>query len=248
MSRLHAALRDGRTARGAFLFLGSPDAAEIFGHAGFDALVIDHEHSPGGLETAIHQMRAIRAAGDATLLVRLGGLDGAEIKRVLDCGAEGLLLPNAESAEQAREFVAACRYPPRGKRGAHFTVSRAAAWGARAADYRDAEASLLLVAMIESVAGVEAIPEMAKVEGLSMFFMGPLDLTGSAGRMGEWEHPEMRALLRRAEQAAMQTGLPTGTALIPGESAADCFARGLRFATVGSDAGVLRQGAASLLA
>jgi 4-hydroxy-2-oxoheptanedioate aldolase len=193
-------------------------------------------------------MRAIRAAGDATLLVRVASGDPDRIKLVLDCGAEGLLLPNVESAEQARAFVAACRYPPRGRRGAHFTVSRAAAWGFRADDYyREAESSLLLVAMIESEKGVKAIPEIAAVEGLSMLFVGPLDLSGSIGRMGQWSDPQAAALLREAESAAIAHGIMLGGALVPGDSAARCFSRGYRFATVGSDVGMLRQAAAQCL-
>lgn len=242
-SRLLAGLEAGHSCTGAWLFLGSPEAAEVLGLAGFDALVIDHEHSPGGLETAVHQMRAIRATGNSTILTRLGGNDPAAIKRLLDCGAEGLMLPNVESADEARSFVAACRYPPKGRRGAHFTVSRAAGWGFRSDDYlRDAE-RLFLAAMIESASGVAAIPEIARVEGLGMLFLGPLDLTGSIGRMGRWDDPEVRSLLRSAEAAVVASGLPLGGALIPGESAAECFARGYRLVTVGSDVGMLRQGA-----
>jgi 4-hydroxy-2-oxoheptanedioate aldolase len=249
LSRLLAGLREGRQCRGAWLFLGSPNAAEVLAQFAFDALIIDHEHSPGSIETAVHQMRAIRAAGDATILVRLAGLDDRAVKLVLDCGAEGLMLPTVHGAAEAREFVAACRYPPGGRRGAHFTVSRAASWGTRALEhYRDAGANLLLVAMIESVTGLEAIPEIARVDGIGMIFVGPLDLSGSAGRMGEWDHPEVAALLRRAERAALATGVPVGTALIPGELAGDCFARGIRFVTSGSDVGMLRHGAAASLA
>lgn len=227
--------------------MGSPETAEVLAHLDFDALIIDHEHSPGGIETTIHQMRAIRAAGDATILARVSGPDVRAIKLLLDCGVEGLLLPTVESAAAARDFIAACRYPPRGRRGAHFTVSRAAAWGERSAQFRDAEASLLLVAMIESMKGVEAIAAIAKIDGIGMLFLGPLDLTGSIGRMGEWNHPEVAALLARAQHAALATGVPVGTALVPGESAAECFGRGVRLATVGSDAGMLRQGAKASL-
>lgn len=249
MSRLAKRLAAGEAATGAWLFMGSPDATEILAGAGFDALIIDHEHSPGGLDTAVHQMRAIRAAGDATILVRMGGPDADAIKRILDCGAEGLLLPTVESAEQARDFVAACRYPPRGRRGAHFTVSRAARWGAAGdAYYRDAESSLFLAAMIESEAGVRAIPAMARVDGLSMFFLGPLDLTGSIGRMGEWKHPESIALLEEAERAVRASGVALGGALVPGDSARAAIARGYRFVTVGSDVTMLRQGASACLA
>lgn len=244
--RLLDRLETGAHCRGAWLFLGSPDAAEVLGHAGFDALLIDHEHSPGGLETAVHQMRAIRAAGDATILARLGSNDPAAIKRLLDCGAEGLLLPNVESAEEARAFVAACRYPPKGRRGAHFTVSRAAAWGFRSDEcYRDAE-TIFLAAMIESLAGVRAIPDIARVDGLSMLFIGPLDLTGSIGRMGQWNDPEVVSLLADAEAATLASGVALGGALVPGDTASAAFVRGHRFVTVGSDVGMLRQAAEQL--
>ena len=242
-ARFLQAVESGERLTAAWLFLGSPDAAEVLGHAGFDALIIDHEHSPGGMETAVHQMRAIRAAGDATILARLGSNDAAAIKRLLDCGAEGLLLPNVESADEASDFVAACRYPPKGRRGAHFTVSRAAHWGLEGEAYRRDSEKLFLAAMIESVAGLHAIPEIARVEGISMLFIGPLDLTGSAGLMGQWQNAAAIALLREAEQATLSSGVALGGATIPGESAADCFGRGYRFVTVGSDVGMLRDAA-----
>lgn len=245
-NRLLDRLKAGTACRGAWLFLGSPDAAEVLGHAGFDALVIDHEHSPGGLETAVHQMRAIRAAGDATILVRVGSNDPAAIKRLLDCGAEGLMLPCVENAAEARDFVAACRYPPKGRRGAHFTASRAAGWGLHSdASYRDAE-RLFLVAMIESAAGVKAIREIAHVEGLSMLFVGPLDLTGSIGKMGAWGDPEAIALMKDAEAAVLGSGVALGGALVPGDTFAAAQARGYRFVTVGNDVGMLRDAAAVL--
>ncbi|HYC38594.1 MAG TPA: aldolase/citrate lyase family protein [Usitatibacter sp.] len=249
MSRLLDRLAEGAPAQGAFLFTASADNAEILAGAGFDAIVIDHEHSPGGLEAAVHQMRAIRAASDATILVRLPGLDADRVKRTLDLGAEGLLLPNAESAEDVAAFVAAARYPPHGRRGAHFTVSRAASWGAAGERYyRENESRLLLLAMIESAKGVSAIPAMAGVAGLAMFFLGPLDLTGSIGRMGEWQHAEVKALMQEAERAVLASGMALGGALVPGDTASAAFARGYRFATVGSDVGMLRQAAAAALA
>jgi 4-hydroxy-2-oxoheptanedioate aldolase len=244
--RLLDRIEAGGACRGAWLFLGSPDAAEVLAHAGFDALVIDHEHSPGGLETGVHQMRAIRAAGDTTILARVGSNDPAEAKRLLDCGAEGLMLPCVESAGEARDFVAACRYPPKGRRGAHFTVSRAAAWGFHAqAYYRDAE-RLFLAAMIESAAGVDAIPEIARVPGISMLFIGPLDLTGSIGKMGQWHEPEVRSLMGEAEARVLASGLALGGALVPGDTFAAARSRGYLFVTVGNDVGMLRQAAAAL--
>lgn len=241
--RLAARIVAGEPCTGAWLFLGSPDAAEVLGHAGFDALIIDHEHSPGGIETAVHQMRAIRAAGDATILARVGSNDAAVIKRLLDCGAEGLLLPNVESAEEARAFVDACHYPPRGRRGTHLSVSRAAGWGFRSDEYYRDSGRLFLAAMIESVAGVRAIAEISRVPGLTMLFIGPGDLAASVDRMGRYGDDEVVALMREAEAATLAGGLLLGGALVPGDSARDAFARGYRLATVGNDVGMLRQAA-----
>lgn len=244
--RLLERLEAGRPCRGAWLFLGSPDAAEVLGHAGFDALIIDHEHSPGGIETAVHQMRAIRAAGDATILARIGSNDVAVIKRLLDCGAEGLLLPNVESAEEARAFVAACHYPPRGRRGTHLSVSRAAGWGFESEAYYRDSGRLFLAAMIETAAGVRAIPEISRVPGLTMLFIGPGDLAASVDRMGRYEDPDVLALMHEAESATLAGGLLLGGALVPGDSARAAFGRGYRFATVGNDVSMLRQAASAL--
>lgn len=241
-------LQAGGRATGAWLFLGSPDTAEVLGGAGFDALIIDHEHTAGGIETAVHQMRAIRAAGPTTMLLRLPGLDPDYIKLALDCGVEGLLLPDARSAEQVEAFVAACHYPPRGRRGAHFTVSRAARWGAAASQYPlQYDRQLLLAAMIESEQGVNEIGAMSRIPGLSMLFMGPLDLSASIGCMGAWDDPAVVALLARAERAVLDGGLALGGALVPGDTARRAFERGYRFVTTGSDVTMLRQGAALCL-
>lgn len=245
-NRLLERLEAGKPCRGAWLFLGSPDAAEVLGHAGFDALIIDHEHSPGGIETAVHQMRAIRAAGDATILARVGSNDAAVIKRLLDCGAEGLMLPNVESAEEARAFVAACHYPPRGRRGTHLSVSRAAGWGFESEAYFRDSGKLFLAAMIETVAGVRAIPEISRVPGLTMLFIGPGDLAASVDKMGRYEDPEVVALMREAETATLAGGLLLGGALVPDDSAGESFGRGYRFATVGNDVSMLRHAAVTL--
>lgn len=246
--RLRQTLAAQRRATGAWLFLGSPDTAEVLGGAGFDALIIDHEHTPGSIETAVHQMRAIRAAGDATILLRLSGLDRDRIKLALDCGVEGLLLPDARSAEEVQAFVAACRYPPHGRRGAHFTVSRAARWGVNAARYAERYLDeLLLVAMIESEEGVNQIGAMSRVEGLSMLFLGPLDLSASIGRMGAWDDPAFVALMTRAERAILEGGPTLAGALVPGDTAQRAFERGYRFVTTGSDVSMLRMGAAQCL-
>ncbi|HEY1230701.1 MAG TPA: aldolase/citrate lyase family protein [Ramlibacter sp.] len=248
-NRLLARLRAGHACTGAWLFLGSPNVTELLGGVGFDALIIDHEHTPGGIETAVEQIRAVRCAGDSTVLARVGGNDRAAIKLLLDAGVEGLLLPDVRSVDEARQFVAACRYPPAGNRGAHFTVSRAAHWGRDGERYlRDIDRELLLAAMVESATAVGCIDALGAVDGLDMLFLGPLDLSASVDRMARYDDPVVAALLRQAETGIPAAACLLGGALVPGDSAGAAFERGYRFVTVGSDVGMLRSGALASLA
>jgi len=242
-NRLKSRLNAGFGSTGCWLFMGSPTVAEVLAPAGFDALIIDHEHSPGGLETAVDQLRAT-SRSDVTVLARLAENSAAEIKRLLDAGVEGVIAPNVESAEEVRRLVDAAYYPPRGRRGAHFTVSRAASWGAASEAYFKAiEDEILVVAMIESVKGVAAIPEMVAVPGLDMLFIGPLDLSASIGEIGRYEAPAFQALLATVEQTVLASGVRLGGTELPGLPAAALFSRGYSFVTAGSDVGFLRQAA-----
>lgn len=242
-NRLKSRLKAGERSTGCWLFMGSPTVAEVLATAGFDALIIDHEHSPGGLETAVHQLRAI-GRGDVTVLARLAENSPAEVKRLLDAGVEGIIAPNVESADEVRRLVEAAYYPPRGRRGAHFTVSRAAGWGAASQAYFEAiENEVLVVAMIESAKGVAAIPEMVQVPGLDMLFIGPLDLSASIGETGRYDAPAFQALLAEAERAIRASEVRLGGTELPGLPAPALFGRGYGFVTVGSDVNLLRQAA-----
>lgn len=239
-------LASGQATSGCWLFSGSVPSAEILAQCGFDALMIDHEHSPGGLETMIDQLRAIEPTA-TTPLVRLAELSDSTVKLALDGGASGLLVANVETAFQARELLRAATYPPAGRRGAHFTVSRAARWGLDADTYyQAARDELLLIAMIESAAGVAAIPEMASEGGIDMFFVGPLDLSASIGAMGNYEDPAFVELLAEAEQRILETGACLGGATMPGHSLKELFSRGYRFASFTSDVAILRDTAIAL--
>lgn len=222
--------------------MGSAASAEILSHCGYDALLIDHEHSPGGLETAVDQLRAI-APTPTTTLVRLSDNIAAPVKQVLDAGAEGILAANVEDADTLDTIVSAALYPPLGRRGAHFTVSRAARWGLDGDAYAERAADeLLVIGMIESAAGVAAIPEMAKVRHVDMFFIGPLDLSASIGVMGRYADPAFVDLLDEAERRTREAGIALGGASMPGHDAAALFGRDYRFVTTASDVGLLRDG------
>ncbi len=246
-NRLKLRLQEGLPSLGCWLFSGSPVATEILADCGFDALLIDHEHSPGGIETAVEQLRAA-AAGPATILARLPENRAAPVKRLLDMGVEGVIAANVEHVAEIEEVVAAAYYPPFGRRGAHFTVSRAAGWGADSDRYpRHAAEETLVIAMIESAAGVDAIPDMAKVGRIDMFFVGPLDLSASIGRMGDYADRAFVEILGAAERRIIESGAALGGAAMPGHDAAQLFARGYRFVTAASDVGFLRAGALSFV-
>lgn len=239
-------LQQGHKTFGAWLFLPGADTAEILGTLGYDALIIDHEHTPGDVQTAVGQLRAIRAAGQSTVLARVPACDALVIKPLLDAGVEGLLLPTIESAREARRLADAAWYPPHGSRGAHYTVSRAANWGGDASPYRaSARRELLLIGMIESARGVAALPEILNENVLDMIFVGPLDLAESHGYGPGMNHRVVQAAIAEVEQLALARGVLLGGALRPGETPADAFARGYSFVTVGCDSAFLRQAAES---
>lgn len=239
-NRLKQRIRTGERSLGCWLFMGNATAAEILSHCGYDALLIDHEHSPGGLETATDQLRAI-APSTTTTLIRLADNIAAPVKQALDAGVEGIVAANVEDAGTLERLVEAALYPPLGRRGAHFTVSRAARFGLDADAYAERAADeLLVVAMIESAAGVAAIPELARVAHVDMFFIGPLDLSASIGRMGRYADPAFAELLDEAERRTREAGIALGGATIPGHDAAALFDRGYHFVTAASDVGLLR--------
>jgi 2-keto-3-deoxy-L-rhamnonate aldolase RhmA len=135
---------------------------------------------------------------------------------VLDSGAAGLVVPNVESAEEARGLITACRFPPLGSRGAHFTVSRAAGWGLESADYFSRYHSEMVVfEMIESAHGLANAADILAVDGIDMLFLGPLDLTASLGCVGEYADQRFAAALEEVASVARKLGKWAGCTGLP---------------------------------
>ncbi|MET3927212.1 aldolase/citrate lyase family protein [Devosia sp. 2618] len=245
---LKARLSAGETILAAFLFLPSPDVAEIMALAGFGALIVDREHIAADMESALHQLRAIRSVSDVPVLVRVRDHGEGSIKPLLDAGFDGIVAANVQSAEAARQLVANCHYPPLGRRGAHYTVSRAARYGMDAQTYPQQAADTLVIAMIESANGVAAIEDIAAVDGIDMLFLGPLDLAGDFGSFGDLGHKDLLATLDAAAARIKATGTHLGGALVPTMPIAQAKSAGYRLITAQSDIGLLRTGAASFLA
>ena len=228
--------------QGAFLFLASPDVDEIMALAGFGALIVDREHAASDLSGALAEFRAIRAVSDVPVLVRVGDGAPAVIKPLLDAGFDGIVAADIRSVQQARQIVEAAHYPPIGRRGAQFTVSRAADYGHQRDTYVEkARRETLLVAMIESREGVEAIAEIAGIDGIDMLFIGPLDLTSGYGRYGDLGTAELKDAIALAEKRIMASGCLLGGAAILPEDMPAMFERGYALVTAASDTGLLVQ-------
>ena len=244
---LLAKLSAGTPVTGCWQFTPSPDVAEILSLCGFDALLVDHEHGPGTLDSLLGILRAA-GRGDTAVLVRVPWNDAVYLKRVLDCGVDGVMVPMIEDAMQARAAVAACRYPPQGNRGAAWSVVRASRYGLEPDYPEQAWERLLLIGQIESLAAIERLPEIAAVEGLDLLLIGPLDLSCSLGHPGELEHPEVRAAMARAEAAILAAGKWLGGVARSVDEAVAMRERGYHLVLPTSDLHLLRDGGRALVA
>jgi 2-keto-3-deoxy-L-rhamnonate aldolase RhmA len=208
MSRtLKARLRAGETLFGTILTLGAPEVAELLGGAGFDWLFVDAEHGalqPGDL------LRILQAVGSRTpCLIRTPGLDPAWIKRALDAGADGIIVPQVETAAEAERIVQLCHYPPGGSRG--LGTARANRYGLGMAGHlEDAATRVTVVVQAETVKAVQNIAAIAAVPGLDAVFVGPYDLSASMGLAGQVEDPDVVAAIGRVGSACRAAGVRTG--------------------------------------
>jgi 4-hydroxy-2-oxoheptanedioate aldolase len=239
---LKARLRKGEKVLGCWTMLGSPQVVEILSLAGFDYLVLDQEHGLGDIGSLAAQLHAMSAT-PAVGVVRVPWNDHVYLKRVLDVGAEGVLIPSIDTAEEARAAVAACRYPPQGRRGTAAGSVRASSYGMAPGYVATCADNLLIACQIESATAVGNIDAILAVEGIDLLFIGPFDLSATVGRMGDLRHPEVAALIERAEAAILAAGRPMGTVPHPGLTWQDMFDRGYQFVNAGSDVSRLRDGA-----
>ena len=239
-------LRAGKAVIGCWLQTGSADVAEVLTRSGFDFMLIDHEHGQATIPQAIDQMRAIQGT-DVASLMRVPWNDIAYIKRALDAVVEGIMVPMIENAEQAKAAVAACLYPPQGNRGAAGTT-RSSGYGYDVKDYfKTINDNVLVVLQIESKKSVENLPAIAATPGLDVLFIGPRDLSASIGKLGQFDDPEVKALYRRAEEAALASGKWVATVSNNAEETRSLIARGYKIVVPTSEVSLLKAAAASLL-
>lgn len=241
------ALTRGDPLYGFWLALADPYSAELCAGAGFDWLVIDGEHAPNDLRSTLAQLQAV-AAYPAAPVVRPPVGDPVLIKQLLDIGARNLLIPMVETAAQAREMVAATRYPPRGIRGVGSALARASGFS-RDADYlKHADEGVCLLLQVESAAALEAPDEIAAVEGVDGVFVGPADLAASFGHLGNPSHPEVQAAIRDAAGRIRAAGKAAGILATDENVARTYLDWGYTFVAVGVDVTLLARATTHLAA
>ncbi len=199
-----ARLLAGDSQIGLWCSLASAYAAEIVAGARFDWLLFDTEHSPGGVESVLGQLQAI-GGYDVSAVVRPATNDAVLIKRFLDIGAQTLLIPYVQNADEARAAVAAMRYPPEGVRGV-AGLTRATRFGRVPGYARRAAEELCLLVQIETGEALDELEAIANVEGVDGVFIGPGDLAASLGHVGEPGHPEVVAAVEDAIIARICAG------------------------------------------
>jgi 4-hydroxy-2-oxoheptanedioate aldolase len=232
------ALREKRTQIGMWLALANPYTAEICATAGFDWLLIDGEHAPNDIPLILSQLQVL-AAYPAHPVVRATTGNSVLIKQLLDIGAQTLLIPMVETAEQARDLVAAVRYPPRGIRGIGASISRVSRWMAFPDYLADGEEEICLLVQVESRLGLDNVAAIVQVDGIDGVFLGPSDLAASLGHRGNPGHPDVVAAIEGAIATILATGKPAGL-LTPDERLARRYLElGATFVAVGTEATLL---------
>ena len=240
-------LLSGQPSLSCWLHLASPIAAEIIGLAGYDSVVIDLEHGPVDYLGATHLMQAMGSSRTSPI-IRVPWNDAVEIKRALDTGSEGIMIPSVDTPQAARDAVAACHYPPRGTRGAAHILNRASSYGLESQRYlNEAGCELLVICQVESLEAVANVEEIAAVAGIDMLFVGPVDLSGSAGGVAEFTNPAFVEARAKAEAVIRASDKLLGGIPIPGDAPREMFARGYDFVVASSDVLMLRDAALSNL-
>ncbi|EEW26346.1 aldolase/citrate lyase family protein [Rhodobacter ferrooxidans] len=238
------ALAEGRQQIGLWNSIPGPVVAEAIAGCGFDWVVIDTEHALTDVPDTLAMMQAM-APYPVSAVVRPASNDVVLIKRLLDLGAQTLIIPYVQSADEARAAVAAMRYAPRGLRGV-AGMTRAGRFGA-VQDYANrCEAELCLLVQVETAEALGRIEEIAAVDGVDGMFIGPADLAASMGHAGNSGHPEVVAAIRDAIQRIVAAGKPAGILSLDPAFARACIGWGTRFTAVGMDIALLVNAARGL--
>jgi len=236
-------LAAGERLHGCWLESFSPLMTEIVAQSGYDIAMIDLEHGPGSFMDAV-QLLPVIAAHQCAPFIRVPSNDMDHIKKAMDIGPAGLMIPNLRTADEARRAVAACRYGPAGVRGAAPSLVRASAYGRDLHQYLSSvDRGFLLIGQIESAEASQNIEAIAAVDGLDMLFIGPADLSASLGALGDFTSETFVSTFEAIQSAVLAGGKWLGCIPFHDRDARRLYAEGHHLVLSGVDTLLLRQGA-----
>ena len=230
---------------GIWVVSGSPVAAEIVAGSGIDLVFIDGEHSANTLASIQTQLQ-VTAAYPVTTVARVPSNDTVLIKQYLDIGAQNLIVPMVDTAEQAAAAVAAMHYPPRGVRGVGNALSRGGRWNRVERYLPGASSTVSLIVQIETAEGVANVEEILAVPGVDAVFIGPSDLAASMGVIGEQEHPDVEGAVETVIARARAAGVKVGVNAFAPDAVERYVQAGADFVFVGADVALLARSTEAL--
>jgi len=241
------ALSEGKVQFGCWLGLADTFNAELMGTTGFDWLVIDGEHAPNDLRSILAQLQVLEAS-NSHAVVRLPVGETYMMKQVLDAGAQTVLVPMVETADQARQLVRDVTYPPLGDRGVGYALGRASRFS-QITDYgTTADAQICLLVQVENLKGLAALDDILAIDGIDGVFIGPADLAADMGHMGNALHDEVQATIMEALARIRAAGKAPGILSTHDPMTEAALAAGAQFVAVGADVLLLTRTAQALSA
>ncbi len=233
-NRVKRLVKQGKKVAGAWSQIASPMATEIMARAGFDFLMIDMEHGPGDVLALVAQCQAMNG-WSAVPFVRAPWNDFVAIKRILDAGAYGVLVPYVNTKEEAQAAVCACKYPPQGIRGVAGSP-RAAGYGQNSMNYlKYANDEIFIMTAIETPEAVANLDEILAVEGLDAIFIGPMDLSTSLGYFGNPNNPHVQQVIAEIEKKVFVSDKALATISSSWQQALDLYKRGYQLVLLMAD-------------
>ncbi len=245
MTTFRSRLKSREPLYGTMVTLANASTAEILSRIGFDWLFVDGEHGPLDTGDVLSILQAVD--GRAACLVRVPAIDEVAIKKVLDLGADGVIVPQVNTPEQAADVVRFARYAPQGSRG--VGLARAHGYGLNFADYvATANDRVSVVVQAEHISAVDNIERIVQVAGIDAVLLGPYDLSASMGKMGQVDDPEVLAAIDRVTRACQSAGIPLGYFGVTAKAVQPYLERGYSLIVAGVDTLLLGVAAKRLLA
>jgi 4-hydroxy-2-oxoheptanedioate aldolase len=242
MKNLKKRLKQGDTLNGCWLNLGSSLTAEIVGLSGFDWVLIDMEHGAGSESDVLHQLQALEHTS-ASPIIRVESFERQRIHRMLDLGAEGIMCPRINTAEEARKFANGLHYPPEGVRGVAKMI-RATSFGKDFESYwKGLKENILGIVQVETPEILNHLDEIAAIDNIDILFIGPADLSMALGIFGQFDHPLFTEAIKTTVSSAEKAGKAAGILLFNPDDYANYRDMGIRFIACGADATFIVNGA-----